>query len=418
MVRSSTTYEECCGQHIISQGGYYQYDLGFQGAFRDPLQHVLPMIYADPWLAREVLALLGAAAAAATAARSPTAIGPLARAWTSAAPNDLDMWLLLTAAEYGSPPATSPSSTSRCRWPRAAATRRLWEHLKRARQPAGVTARARTAATSRRDRRLVGLLDAVRPDDRVELVTAQVAYVYPRMAELARAARRRRRSPSGCAPGPSDTSEPLAASGPDRGWYARGYRGVQKFGVGAIYGEPQPWAMLAGAPTTAQARTARRQRPPLPAGSAPRGGSTGRRDRRLAVPRRRRPRRERDSTPAHGRRQQPRRLRRRQLVRDQRLARLGARRARRRRPGARARTPSTSSSATRWPRTPTAYPDHWNGVLSVDDACRSWYSTTRALRRRAALAPTLRPARSPTSPPGCCSRRDQAGRRRADRAGY
>ena len=22
----------------------------------------------------------------------------------------------------------------------------------------------------------------------------------------------------------------------------------------------------------------------------------------------------------------------------------------------------------------SAYPDHWNGVLSVDDACRSWYS--------------------------------------------
>ena len=48
MVRSGTTYEECAGRHVISQGGYYQYDLGFQGAFRDPLQHMLPMIYSEP----------------------------------------------------------------------------------------------------------------------------------------------------------------------------------------------------------------------------------------------------------------------------------------------------------------------------------------------------------------------------------
>ena len=33
-IRSGATYEDCRGRHIISQGGYYQYDLGFQGAFR------------------------------------------------------------------------------------------------------------------------------------------------------------------------------------------------------------------------------------------------------------------------------------------------------------------------------------------------------------------------------------------------
>ena len=54
-MRSGASYEECAGRHIISQGGYYQYDFGFQGAFRDPLQHMLPMIYADPELARDVL---------------------------------------------------------------------------------------------------------------------------------------------------------------------------------------------------------------------------------------------------------------------------------------------------------------------------------------------------------------------------
>ena len=44
MLRSGTSYEEGCGHHIISQGGYYQYSFGFQGAYRDPLQHMLPMI--------------------------------------------------------------------------------------------------------------------------------------------------------------------------------------------------------------------------------------------------------------------------------------------------------------------------------------------------------------------------------------
>ena len=44
MLRSGVTYEEACGHHILSQGGYYQYDNGHQIAFRDPLQHVMPLI--------------------------------------------------------------------------------------------------------------------------------------------------------------------------------------------------------------------------------------------------------------------------------------------------------------------------------------------------------------------------------------
>jgi hypothetical protein len=55
MLRSGATYDEACGHHIISQGGYYQYDSGAQLAFRDPLQEVMPLIYADPYLVREVL---------------------------------------------------------------------------------------------------------------------------------------------------------------------------------------------------------------------------------------------------------------------------------------------------------------------------------------------------------------------------
>src|SRR5437899_2992928 len=54
-VRSGSTYEDCAGAHIISQGGYYQYYFGENEAYRDPLQHMLPMIWSDPALARDVI---------------------------------------------------------------------------------------------------------------------------------------------------------------------------------------------------------------------------------------------------------------------------------------------------------------------------------------------------------------------------
>jgi hypothetical protein len=37
------------------------------------------------------------------------------------------------------------------------------------------------------------------------------------------------------------------------GWFARGYSGLRQIGVGSIYEEPQPWALLAGAASPSQA---------------------------------------------------------------------------------------------------------------------------------------------------------------------
>lgn len=36
LLRSGTTYDEGCGAHLLSQGGYYQYDLGVNAAYRAP----------------------------------------------------------------------------------------------------------------------------------------------------------------------------------------------------------------------------------------------------------------------------------------------------------------------------------------------------------------------------------------------
>ncbi len=54
-VRSNLTYDDFFRAHILSQGGVYQYPWGFQGAARDPLQHVLPFIFSNPEIVKEVL---------------------------------------------------------------------------------------------------------------------------------------------------------------------------------------------------------------------------------------------------------------------------------------------------------------------------------------------------------------------------
>jgi hypothetical protein len=252
MVRSGATYEDCRGRHIISQGGYYQYSLGFQGAFRDPLQHALPIIYSDPSLARDVL-LYSAQEQPRVGGQVPYAMTGLCHPLKLGNADDLDLWLLLAASEYGLGTrdlrlfdttvgfADSGSGT-------------LWDHLK---------------LSYRHQESLLGPHGGYRALDTGDwsdfsstflqmdesmLVTAQAAYIYPRLAELAEArgdrafAAQLRRS---AARDLRTTRGQWTA----RGWYTRGYAGNRQIGTGAIFGEPQPWAILAGAPDRGQAST-------------------------------------------------------------------------------------------------------------------------------------------------------------------
>jgi hypothetical protein len=87
-----------------------------------------------------------------------------------------------------------------------------------------------------------------------DLVVAQCATVYPQLAAVAdlrgdhgfadqlRAAALRLRST-------------LRGQWTGQGWYARGYASNQQLGSGAIWLEPQPWAILAGVPSASQATT-------------------------------------------------------------------------------------------------------------------------------------------------------------------
>jgi hypothetical protein len=54
-VRSNLTFDDAFGEHILSQGGIYQYVMGLQGAARDPLQHALPFVFSDPEIVKQIL---------------------------------------------------------------------------------------------------------------------------------------------------------------------------------------------------------------------------------------------------------------------------------------------------------------------------------------------------------------------------
>jgi hypothetical protein len=373
MVRSGATYEDCAGHHIVSQGGYYQYDLDFQGAFRDPLQHVLPLIYADPFLARETL-LYSAGEQPRIGGAIPYARIAGCQRFDLGTSDDLDLWLLLTAAEYGLASRDSAFFDTAVPWADGGSST-LWEHLKSAvdhqelqKGPHGGYVTGATGDWS-------DLSAALLPMTESTLVTTQAAYIYPRLAELAElrgdaafASRLRALA--------DEKRATLKGEWVDRGWYARGYNVAQRLGTGVIFGEPQPWALLAGLPdATRAAQLVGNVRRYLTGIGAPGGPS------RIGS----------SQSPA---------------ANDPGVTETG--------PGgnagvgdghavfvggswfavngwltwALARLDGTVPGARayaldEWERNTlatraTVYPDHWNGILSVDDACRSWYSTDPA----------------------------------------
>jgi hypothetical protein len=251
MLRSGATYEEACGHHVVSQGGYYQYDFGWQAAFRDPLQHALPLIYASPYLAREVL-LYSAQEQSRASGRIPYGMTEMCRPLNRDTSNDLDLWLLLTAAEYGLATRDLPFFRERVRWSDGGEST-LWEHLRRAfehqeslRGPhGGYSTEGAVGDWSDLSTTFLGMTESM-------LVAAQAAYIYPRLAELAevrgdRAFAQRLRARA------SELQGVLRRQWTGRGWYSRGYAGDRQLGSGALYGEPQPWALLAGIPDREQA---------------------------------------------------------------------------------------------------------------------------------------------------------------------
>jgi hypothetical protein len=246
-VRSDATYEEMCGYHILSQGGYYQYFFGFQGAFRDPLQHMLPMIWSEPWLARQVIEYSAHEQPAAGGA-IPYALISGCRRYDLGTSDDLDLWLLWGAAEYVLQTRDYSFLNRQIPYYGGAGGGTLWDHLKLAFQH-----QENVIRTGPHNEYLTGLTGdwsdfSTEFSQMTEsnLVTAQAAYMYPRLALVADLVGDSAFAAQLRAAGARDLATVQGQYVPG-GWFARGYSGARQFGAGSMFSEPQPWALLAGA---------------------------------------------------------------------------------------------------------------------------------------------------------------------------
>lgn len=87
------------GGHTLNQGSAYSFEMGFNGAARDPLQHALPLVYSEPDLALSVLRNTlawgspdGDLPYALSTDKQPAPLG--------FRPSDTNLWALWLAAEY------------------------------------------------------------------------------------------------------------------------------------------------------------------------------------------------------------------------------------------------------------------------------------------------------------------------------
>ena len=200
----ASVYEEECGAHTITQGGYYQYALGHNLGYRSWLHYLLPIVYTEPELAREILRY------SIQLQPEPTATSPLRHraAVHALRPRHVQRPRLLAAARRrpstGSGRATRSSSTSRCTYydTEQQATR-VGAHQARL-PPPGVDARAARRLHHGRDRRLVGLLDAARADDRVERSSRRSSPTPTRSWPSWPSCAATTRSPRSCARAPSE----------------------------------------------------------------------------------------------------------------------------------------------------------------------------------------------------------------------
>jgi Glycosyl hydrolase 36 superfamily, catalytic domain/Glycosyltransferase family 36 len=252
LLRSASVYEEACGQHTITQGGYYQYASGANLGYRSWLHYLLPVVYGAPELAREILRY-SIQLQPELGNQLPYGTGPLCTRYDLlGTSDDLDFWLLLAAAEYGLGSRDLAFFAEALPFYDTRRPASVWTHLQLAyahqetlRGPHGGYLAGTNGDWSDFSAVFLRMTESM-------LVTAQVAYAYPRLADLAErlgddafAATLRARA--------AELRDVLRREWTEGGWYTRGYAGEQQIGAGAILGEPQPWAILAGVPTPREA---------------------------------------------------------------------------------------------------------------------------------------------------------------------
>ncbi len=313
--------------------------------------------------------------------------------------DDLDFWLLMAAARVRAGLAgprlllrAAPFQRQRQQGQRLATPE---DRLR----PPGVAARPPRRLPRGRQRRLVGLLGDLPPHARVDARRRPARLRLPAPCRAGRAARRSRLRREAAGSRRRVAWRQCGASGRGgAGTRAATPRPELQIGSGAIFGEPQPWAILSGAPGAPAGRAAGRQHPPLPRpGSARRRRSAGRRGSAPPNP----PPRPIPASPSPP----P--------------------------PSASTAPPSTwagvwydvngwltwalasldgtvpGAARYAWSEYTrntlaahaTAFPRHWDGTISVDDACNAFYASPPREAAASASTPTT-PGRSPSSRPG------------------
>jgi hypothetical protein len=99
LLRSATVFEQACGFHTITQGGYYEYSDGYNLGYRSWPHYMLPMVYSDPYLARQIIQYAVNLQPPPPASQNPYGTGPLCTRVDLGTSDDLDFWLLLAAGE-------------------------------------------------------------------------------------------------------------------------------------------------------------------------------------------------------------------------------------------------------------------------------------------------------------------------------
>jgi hypothetical protein len=212
--------------------------------------HALPMVYLEPWVAKETI-LYSAQEQRAGSGQMPYGMYSLCRPLDLGTSADMDVWLLLAISEY----VLGTRDTAVLRQPvrfadRDAAT--LWQHAKLAvhhqedvvgRGPHGGYNAKQLGDWADFITQYQGLTESM-------IVPGQVAFAYRRLAQVADIVRdrpfaRRLRAKA------RELERAVATQWNGR-WFVRGYAARRKLGDGAIFGDMQPWAILSRAATRRQ----------------------------------------------------------------------------------------------------------------------------------------------------------------------
>ncbi len=255
LLRSAAVYEEDSGEHTVTQGGYYQYGLGLNLGERSWDHYEWPLVYSDPDLARQILlyTIKLQPPGLPADAQLPYGTGPFSEPIELGTSDDLDFWLLQAASEYGLASRDLSFFNQQVPYFGGVGSATVWQHLKVAFEhmetynlaaPHGEYLMGATGDWNDFSTEFEQMTEST-------LVTAQLAYSYPRLAQLADLYGDHAFAVQLRAAGARDLAT-LRTQWTGQGWYSRGYSGATQVGSGVIFEEPQPWAILAGAPTAAQ----------------------------------------------------------------------------------------------------------------------------------------------------------------------